>query len=201
MDNIRNGILFYSDELGERAHTDVNVSYSKVSGTIDEVRTIISAELENIATGNKERSVAPTVTALRSHAKDVLASETQRLEKKLGDSVDEKAFAEIRKSLHRVAEKLIHTPTVKVKELAVTESEVDYAQALMQLFDLPVNKTAHAKTSPETKVATRRPSRMARTCCSTNSRAMACTPSVARVSWAVATSSSSRRCPTTESPS
>ena len=36
----------------------------------------------------------------------------------------------------------------------MTESEVDYAQALMQLFDLPVNKTAHAKTSPETKVAT-----------------------------------------------
>ncbi|PMC63118.1 hypothetical protein CJ204_02520 [Corynebacterium xerosis] len=33
VDNIRNGILFYSDELGERAHTDVNVSYSKVSGT------------------------------------------------------------------------------------------------------------------------------------------------------------------------
>ena len=149
-----NVALFGLGEIRELLRGSDRESDAKVAGTIDEVRAIIAAELENIATGNKERSVAPTVTALRSHAKDVLASETQRLEKKLGDSVDEKAFAEIRKSLHRVAEKLIHTPTVKVKELAVTESEVDYAQALMQLFDLPVNKTAHAKTSPETKVAT-----------------------------------------------
>src|SRR5699024_7144055 len=74
-------------------------------------------------------------------------------EKKIGAVVDEKSFGEVRKSLHRVAEKLIHTPTVKVKELAVTESEVDYAQALMQLFDLPVNKVAHAITQPATKVA------------------------------------------------
>ena len=146
--------LFGLGEIRELLRGSDRESDSKVVATIDEVRTIISAELENIATGNKERSVAPTVTALRSHAKDVLAAETQRLEKKLGDSVDEKSFAEIRKSLHRVAEKLIHTPTVKVKELAVTESEVDYAQALMQLFDLPVNKVAHAKTTPETKVAT-----------------------------------------------
>ena len=146
--------LFGLGEIRELLRGSDRESDAKVVGTIDEVRTIISAELENIATGNKERSVAPTVTALRSHAKDVLAAETQRLEKKLGDSVDEKSFAEIRKSLHRVAEKLIHTPTVKVKELAVTESEVDYAQALMQLFDLPVNKVAHAKTTPETKVAT-----------------------------------------------
>jgi len=145
--------LFGLGEIRELLRGSDKESDAKVAGTIDEVRAIIAAELENIATGNKERSVAPTVTALRSHAKDVLASETQRLEKKLGDSVDEKAFAEIRKSLHRVAEKLIHTPTVKVKELAVTESEVDYAQALMQLFDLPVNKVAHAKTAPETKVA------------------------------------------------
>lgn len=127
---------------------------AKVIETVGAVRRIIDDELKNIESGNKERSVAPTVTALRSHAKDVLAAETERLEKKIGAVTDDKAFAEVRKSLHRVAEKLIHTPTVKVKELSVSETEVDYAQALMQLFDLPVNKVAHAITTPETKVAT-----------------------------------------------
>lgn len=127
---------------------------AKVIETVEAVRRIIEDELKNIETGNKERSVAPTVTALRSHAKDVLAAETKRLEKKIGAAIDDKSFAEVRKSLHRVAEKLIHTPTVKVKELSVSESEVDYAQALMQLFDLPVNKVAHAITPPETKIAT-----------------------------------------------
>ncbi|WP_413336123.1 glutamyl-tRNA reductase [Brevibacterium sp. GP-SGM9] len=127
---------------------------AQVVETVESVRRIIDEELSKIETGAKERAVAPTVTALRSHAKDVLAAETARLEKKLGESIDAKSFAEVRKSLHRVAEKLIHTPTVKVKELAVSETDVDYAQALMQLFDLPTNKVAHAITKPETKVAT-----------------------------------------------
>ncbi|MCD1287065.1 MULTISPECIES: glutamyl-tRNA reductase [unclassified Brevibacterium] len=127
---------------------------AQVVETVESVRRIIDEELAKIETGAKERAVAPTVTALRSHAKDVLAAETARLEKKLGESIDAKSFAEVRKSLHRVAEKLIHTPTVKVKELAVSETDVDYAQALMQLFDLPTNKVAHAITKPETKVAT-----------------------------------------------
>src|SRR5699024_7078099 len=56
---------------------------AKVVSTVEEVRGIIAEELDKIATGNRERSVAPTVTALRSHAKDVLASETARLEKKI----------------------------------------------------------------------------------------------------------------------
>src|SRR5699024_12346839 len=68
---------------------------------------------------------------------------------------DEKSFGEVRKSLHRVAEKLIHTPTVKVKELAVTESEVDYAQALMQLFDLPSTRSPMRSLSPRRR--SRRP--------------------------------------------
>ena len=145
--------LFGLGEIRELLKNSDKERDAKVVSTVEEVRGIIAEELDKIATGNRERSVAPTVTALRSHAKDVLASETARLEKKIGAVVDEKSFGEVRKSLHRVAEKLIHTPTVKVKELAVTESEVDYAQALMQLFDLPVNKVAHAITQPETKVA------------------------------------------------
>ncbi|RAE29325.1 glutamyl-tRNA reductase, partial [Burkholderia multivorans] len=108
--------------------------------TVEAVRAIIAEEADKLESGAKERAVAPTVTALRTHAKDVIAAETERLEKKIGESVDEKVFAEIRKSLHRVAEKLIHTPTVKVKELAVSDSDVDYAQALIQLFDLPTIK-------------------------------------------------------------
>ncbi|WP_309130531.1 glutamyl-tRNA reductase [Brevibacterium sp.] len=127
---------------------------AEVVDAVSAVRGIIDEELGKLQTGAKERAVAPMVTALRTHAKDVLAAEAGRLEKKIGEHVDDKVFAEIRKSLHRVAEKLIHTPTVKVKELAVTETDVDYAQALMQLFDLPTIKAAHSISKPETKVAT-----------------------------------------------
>ena len=146
--------LFGLGEIRDLLTNSANSRDAAVVETVKAVRAIIEEELSKLETGAKERSVAPTVTALRSHAKDVLAAETKRLEKKLGAEVDEKAFAEIRKSLHRVAEKLIHTPTVKVKELAVTHTDMDYAQALMQLFDLPTNKVAHAIAKPETKIAT-----------------------------------------------
>ena len=146
--------LFGLAEIRALLTSSANQRDAAVIETVESVRAIITEELSKLESGAKERAVAPTVTALRSHAKDVLAAETTRLEKKIGAEVDEKAFAEIRKSLHRVAEKLIHTPTVKVKELAVTNTEMDYAQALMQLFDLPTNKVAHAITKPETKIAT-----------------------------------------------
>ncbi|SMX76634.1 glutamyl-tRNA reductase /hydroxymethylbilane synthase [Brevibacterium sp. 239c] len=146
--------LFGLGEIQTMLTSSANQRDTAVVETVEAVRAIIAEELTKLESGAKERSVAPTVTALRTHAKDVLAAETKRLEKKIGAEVDDKAFAEIRKSLHRVAEKLIHTPTVKVKELAVTNSDIDYAQALMQLFDLPTNKVAHSITKPETKVAT-----------------------------------------------
>lgn len=145
--------LFGLGEIRKLLTNSANERDAAVVETVEAVRAIIAEETEKLESGAKERAVAPMVTALRTHANDVIAAETERLEKKIGESVDEKVFAEMRKSLHRVAEKLIHTPTVKVKELAVSESDVDYAQALIQLFDLPTIKVAHAKTTPETKVA------------------------------------------------
>ncbi len=145
--------LFGLGEIRNLLTSSANERDAAVVETVEAVRAIIAEEADKLESGAKERAVAPTVTALRTHAKDVIAAETERLEKKIGESVDEKVFAEIRKSAHRVAEKLIHTPTVKVKELAVSDSDVDYAQALIQLFDLPTIKVAHAKATPETKVA------------------------------------------------
>ena len=40
--------------------------------------------------------------------------------------------------MHRIVEKLLHTPTVRVKELAEAPDGVGYAAALRALFDLEV---------------------------------------------------------------
>ena len=44
--------------------------------------------------------------------------------------------------MHRVVEKLLHTPTVRVKELAGEGQGGDYAQALRDLFDLDPHDVA-----------------------------------------------------------
>ena len=44
--------------------------------------------------------------------------------------------AEVRRSVHRVVDKLLHTPTVRVKEMARDGQGGSYARALSELFDL-----------------------------------------------------------------
>ena len=44
--------------------------------------------------------------------------------------------AEVRRAVQRVVDKLLHTPTVRVKELAREGQGGSYARALSELFDL-----------------------------------------------------------------
>ncbi len=79
--------------------------------------------------------MTPTVVALRSMATGVVDAEMQRLESRLPD-LDEHTRAEIRHAVRRVADKLLHEPTVRVKELANEQGAVSYAAALAELFAL-----------------------------------------------------------------
>lgn len=103
---------------------------------IAEARALIEKAMVDDAARRAARRVSPTVTALREQAIMIVDAEFDRLKNKLGASVSDAAIAEISKTLHRTADKIIHTPTVKVKELASADSGVDYAAALNMLFDL-----------------------------------------------------------------
>ena len=78
---------------------------------------------------------APTVVALRAKAAGVVAAELARLDGRLG-SLDAPARREIAQSMSRVADKLLHAPTVRVKELAGSPGADSYELALRVLFDL-----------------------------------------------------------------
>jgi glutamyl-tRNA reductase len=45
--------------------------------------------------------------------------------------------------VRRVVDKLLHEPTVRVKELAATPGETDYAGALRALFGLGIDSPVH----------------------------------------------------------
>jgi glutamyl-tRNA reductase len=61
-------------------------------------------------------------------------SELGRLDARL-PGLDEHVRAELRQTVRRVADKLMHQPTVRVKELG-TSGAVSYAEALAELFSL-----------------------------------------------------------------
>ena len=102
---------------------------------VQEVRRILAEEVTAFLAARRQASVTPTVVALRSMATSVVDAEMTRLEGRLPD-LDQQALAEIRHTVRRVADKLLHEPTVRVKELANEQGAVSYAAALAELFAL-----------------------------------------------------------------
>jgi glutamyl-tRNA reductase len=82
--------------------------------------------------------VAPTVSALRSQAAGVVEAELLRLSTRL-PGLDARSRAEVARTVHRVVDKLLHEPTVRVKELAALPGDTDYAGALRALFGLGID--------------------------------------------------------------
>ncbi len=99
------------------------------------VRAIVTEEIAAFLAARRAASVTPTVVALRTMATGVVEAEMQRLLSRLPD-LDPAVRAEVEHAVRRVADKLLHQPTVRVKELADHEGAVSYATALAELFSL-----------------------------------------------------------------
>jgi glutamyl-tRNA reductase len=99
------------------------------------VRAIVADELAAFAGARRQAQVAPTVVALRAMADDVVASELARMGSRLPD-LDARALEEITKTVRRVVDKLLHAPTVRIKELAGEPGGASYESALRELFAL-----------------------------------------------------------------
>ena len=99
------------------------------------VRAIVADELAARISARHAARVSPTVIALRAKAAEVVETELDRLTGKLGP-LDERAKAEISRAMQRVVGKLLHAPTVRVKELAGSPGGDSYEAALRVLFDL-----------------------------------------------------------------
>jgi glutamyl-tRNA reductase len=98
-------------------------------------RTIVAAEVASYLAGQRMAEVTPTVTALRQRAADVVEAELLRLDNRLPE-LDAAYRDEVAKTVRRVVDKLLHAPTVRVKQLASAPGGDSYAEALRELFEL-----------------------------------------------------------------
>ncbi len=101
----------------------------------DAAREIVAGELATYLAGQRLAEVTPTVTALRQRAAEVVEGELLRLESRL-PGLDDPQRDEVARTVRRVVDKLLHAPTVRVKQLASTPGGDAYAAALRELFEL-----------------------------------------------------------------
>lgn len=110
-------------------------------------RRIVADGVAQFLAWQKAARVAPTVVALRSRADELVEAELARLAGRLPE-LDERARQELAASLRRVVGALLHTPTVRVKELTDAPAGLSYAQALRELFGLDRSVPAAVAQAP-----------------------------------------------------
>ncbi|MFI7105172.1 glutamyl-tRNA reductase [Nonomuraea sp. NPDC050227] len=108
---------------------------SRGGDAVESVRALVAEELNAYLDAARAARVTPTVVALRSKAAGVVESELGRLMMRMPD-LDDKARDEIAMTVQRVVDKLLHEPTVRVKQLAAGPGGDHYAEALRELFNL-----------------------------------------------------------------
>jgi glutamyl-tRNA reductase len=100
---------------------------------IGRVREIITSELERYRIERSAREAAPVVTALRERVEEIRQAELDRIASRLDDL---EARAALDAATRALVNKLLHEPTVRLKEAAGTARGELYADALAELFAL-----------------------------------------------------------------
>ncbi|MDF5754942.1 glutamyl-tRNA reductase [Spongiactinospora sp. TRM90649] len=107
----------------------------KTGDTVETARRIVAEEVTGYLEEVRAARVTPTVVALRSKAADVVEAELGRLVSRVPE-IEGRVRDEVTQTVRRVVDKLLHEPTVRVKQLAASSSGDHYAEALRELFNL-----------------------------------------------------------------
>lgn len=104
-------------------------------GEVAAVTAIVNDELDRYDSLCSARSVAPLVATLRDQAEQVRQAELSRFASRL-DGLDERQMEAVEGLTRGILAKLLHTPSVKLKDLAGTPQGERLAAAVRDLHDL-----------------------------------------------------------------
>jgi glutamyl-tRNA reductase len=102
---------------------------------VDAVRDILDEELERFQAATSAREIAPVIVALRQAAEDLRTAELERARARLGE-LDDTQQAAVEKLTQGLVAKLLHQPTVALREAAGSAKGDRLVQALRDLYDL-----------------------------------------------------------------
>lgn len=129
------GVTLVDLESMQDGAADADTDDGGRAAAVASVREIVADEVAAYLSAERVARVTPTVVALRSKAADVVEAELGRLAARL-PGLDGRAREEVAQAIRRVVDKLLHEPTVRVKQLADSPAGDHYAEALRELFNL-----------------------------------------------------------------
>ncbi len=123
--------LFDMDDLRTHAEKALEGRQAEVGAA----QEIVAQELERFRADGRARGAAPIVSAMRSHIDALTRAELERHRARLS-TLDDAQWHEVESVLHDVLAKLLHEPSVVLKEVAGTPRGERLTEALRALFDL-----------------------------------------------------------------
>jgi len=121
---------------------DMDDLRASVTAVLDErrdearrARAIVAEEVTRYRTASRARGAAPVVAALRHRLESLRAAELERRRGQFGELSDED-WARVDEVTRAVLAKLVHDPTVLLKDTAGTPRGERLVEALRILFDL-----------------------------------------------------------------
>ena len=124
--------------LVDLASLQAVLATTEAGAGVDAARAIVMDEVDSFLAWQRSVRVAPTVTALRARADEVVAAELARLDV---------AAQEVQSAVRRAVAALLHTPTVRVKQLIEAPDGLTYDGALRALFGLD-GEVSHLAQEP-----------------------------------------------------
>jgi glutamyl-tRNA reductase len=111
------------------------------AASVQEAHRIVAEEIESYKADRRAARANPVLAAMRQSANQAARAELDQLARRL-DLLDDSALAEVNRSVHRIVEKVLHRPTVRVRELAAAPGGDLYVDALTELFTADNQPTA-----------------------------------------------------------
>lgn len=101
----------------------------------ERAESIVSAEAEKFHEWQASLDVVPAIASLRAHAEEIREQELAKAEGVLG-RLDESQRRAVESITSQIVNKLLHLPTVRLKQAAAAADGVIYAEAVRHLFGL-----------------------------------------------------------------
>jgi glutamyl-tRNA reductase len=93
---------------------------------------LVAEEGERFRTWRASLDVVPAITSLRAHAEEIRTSELAKVDRRMSED----ALRTLESVTAQILNKLLHLPTIRMKEAAVTADGAEYADAVRYLFGL-----------------------------------------------------------------
>ena len=134
INRVRNAYLYDIDDL----QNVVDQNRGEREKQAHHAERIVEEELDSVNDWLRSLEVVPTIANLRETVEQIRQSELARLGAKLGDLTDEQR-AQVEMITTSIVNKILHMPTVKMKEVAGRDECYLYVDAVRTLFDLGGN--------------------------------------------------------------